>query len=55
LYCIAEGVETLEQINFLRNMGCDDLQGYYFAKPMEAEDLIKESTIQTIVDRLNEL
>ena len=55
LYCIAEGVETLDQINFLRNMGCNDLQGYYFAKPMLADELIAQQTIQSIVERLNKL
>ena len=55
LYCIAEGVETVEQIHFLTRMGCEDLQGYYFAKPMLASDLIAESQVQQIIDRLNEL
>ncbi len=32
-----EGVETLEQVDFLSNMSCDHLQGYYFAKPLQKE------------------
>jgi len=36
---VAEGVETLEQIAFLRRAGCDIVQGYYYAKPMAAEQL----------------
>ena len=55
LYCIAEGVETTEQIKFLEKMGCEDLQGYYFAKPMLIDELNKESTIQAIISRLNAL
>ena len=33
----AEGVETQEQYHFLKNLGCDMVQGFYFAKPMSAE------------------
>lgn len=35
---IMEGVETKEQVDFLRNVGCDMFQGYYFAKPMNVEN-----------------
>lgn len=38
---VAEGVETAEQLAFLRERGCDELQGYYFGKPMTAEDIRK--------------
>ena len=34
---IAEGVETEAQLNTLRDMGCDLVQGYYFSKPVPAE------------------
>ena len=43
---LAEGVETKEQVELLRKIGCDKVQGYYFAKPMPQEEffefLIKE-------------
>jgi diguanylate cyclase len=39
LKVVAEGVETREQRDMLVGMGCDELQGYLFAKPMRAEDL----------------
>ena len=33
---IAEGVETVEQLAYLRRHGCDEMQGYYFSKPVAA-------------------
>jgi predicted signal transduction protein with EAL and GGDEF domain len=36
LRVIAEGVETQAQLDFLRIRGCDEIQGYYYAKPMPA-------------------
>jgi len=38
LRCIAEGVETEEQLDFLRELGCNDLQGYYLSPPLDARD-----------------
>lgn len=38
LSVVAEGVETAQQLKLLSNMGCDLVQGYYFSKPLKAED-----------------
>lgn len=35
---IAEGAETVEQVEALRSLGCDMIQGFYFAKPMAEKD-----------------
>ncbi len=35
---VVEGVETKRQLDFLEGIGCDKIQGYYFARPMQKED-----------------
>lgn len=35
----AEGVETKEKAEFLKSLGCDEIQGYYYSKPLSAEAL----------------
>ena len=36
---IAEGVETVEQMNILREQGCHLIQGYLYARPMPADEV----------------
>ena len=40
---IAEGVETVEQVDFLAKMGCDYFQGYYFARPVSLDEYEKKN------------
>jgi EAL domain-containing protein (putative c-di-GMP-specific phosphodiesterase class I) len=45
LQVVAEGVETLSQLEMLRSIGCDAAQGYFFSKPVPAD------AVKTLVDR----
>ena len=40
LKAIAEGVETREQLDMLRGWGCEEMQGYYFCRPVPADELL---------------
>ena len=41
LHTISEGVEEREQVDFLKGMDCDLIQGYVFAKPMPVPEFEK--------------
>ncbi len=40
---VCEGVETKEQLEFLREIGCSKIQGYYFCKPIPPEEIIERN------------
>jgi diguanylate cyclase (GGDEF)-like protein/PAS domain S-box-containing protein len=42
LKVVAEGVETAQQLDFLRANHCDELQGFYFGRPLPAHDFVRE-------------
>jgi EAL domain-containing protein (putative c-di-GMP-specific phosphodiesterase class I) len=41
LRIVAEGVETQEQRQFLEDEGCDEIQGFWFSRPLRAADFLK--------------
>ena len=47
LSVVAEGVEARDQYEFLRDKGCDSIQGFYFFKPMPAGEIEKLLTVGT--------
>ena len=42
LKVVAEGVETREQLEFLRHYKCDEIQGYLFSKPVKPHEFEKK-------------
>lgn len=50
LRIIAEGAETADQVEFLKSIGCDYAQGYYFYRPMSTESLEELIQDQDVVD-----
>lgn len=53
---IAEGVETVEQADFMRSIGCDYIQGYLYSKPLPEEEttaLLARSRIGITIPKLN--
>jgi len=47
LKVVAEGVETAEQLQFLRAHACDEVQGYYFSRPIAAQAF--ENLLRSVV------
>lgn len=53
LKVIAEGVETKEQLDFLKQYQCDSIQGYLFSKPITAEDYTH--TYTTLLEKIQNI
>jgi diguanylate cyclase (GGDEF)-like protein/PAS domain S-box-containing protein len=48
LRVVAEGVETKEELQFIKNQGCDEGQGYYFSKPLTSSDFAKRLALTSL-------
>ncbi|MFL0801607.1 MAG: EAL domain-containing protein [Agarilytica sp.] len=48
---VAEGVETEAQINFLKNKGCLEMQGFYFCKPLPAKEIAQFLSTKDIIHK----
>jgi diguanylate cyclase (GGDEF)-like protein len=44
LSCLAEGIESLEQLSVLRNLGCELGQGFYFSRPLSSDGFARLAT-----------
>jgi EAL domain-containing protein (putative c-di-GMP-specific phosphodiesterase class I) len=51
LIIVAEGVEHISQLKFLKDQGCDKAQGFLFSKPVTEEDFEKILRGKLIVDK----
>ena len=51
LTTIAEGIEDADQSNMLTSIGCDLGQGYYFAKPLDPEELEAYLQLGSTIDQ----
>jgi len=49
LVAIAEGIETIEQLNFIKTCGCDIGQGYYWSRPLPREEITEKLRQQNAI------
>lgn len=50
IHVTAEGVEHKKQVDFLKNLNCDSIQGFYFSKPLQSDNFEKSLLVSTVID-----
>ncbi|MEM8679123.1 MAG: EAL domain-containing protein, partial [Planctomycetota bacterium] len=50
LKVLAEGVETKAHVDFLKSLGCDEYQGFYYSKPKRGDDITQMLAVPSIFD-----
>ena len=50
LNIVAEGIETPEQRDLLKSLGCEYAQGFYYSRPVPAKDVIESNLIQSVAE-----
>ncbi len=55
LNSVAEGVETIEQLGFLKALGCNQIQGFIFAMPMPEADFLEKCKTEAITEPIETL
>ncbi|MBQ7958722.1 MAG: EAL domain-containing protein, partial [Oscillospiraceae bacterium] len=48
---VAEGIETRQQVDFLCSLGCDLIQGYYFARPMPIDEFERNNGYNAVPEQ----
>lgn len=47
---VAEGIETIKQLNYLRGLGCEEGQGFFWSKPVDAEEIERIINVMNLED-----
>ena len=53
MHVTAEGVENNSQVEFLQNLNCDSIQGFYFSRPLQTESFEKSLIVSSVIDFLD--
>lgn len=55
MHVTAEGVENMQQVEFLQNLRCDSIQGFYYSKPLSAENFKKSLLVSCVIESFEKI